>query len=212
MKLMDNKKYLFSSILTSAIFGILLGILLLAIPTDLLLNVICVIMGIVTIVNQVPTFTMGIAAFSTLEGKLSFFTSLLSMMMGFVMIFWHVQFLLFFLGIYLIVMPLIDVLFSKQRLERLKAEAPKLILGTVMLIVGPAQSLDILLKVAGWIVIGLTVIYVILMLISVRKKQQVTGSRVFADTNGDGTIDTVYVDTTGDGKADTATRYYEKHS
>lgn len=212
MKLMETKKYVFSSVITSAIFGTVLGILLLIIPTDFLLNAICIIMGIVAIINNIPTFTMGIVTFSTFEGKVSFFSSLFAMVLGFVMIFWGERFLLFVLGAYLILMPLIDVLFSEKKLERLKAEAPKLILGAVTLILGPAQGLDVLFDIAGWAVIGLTVIYVIFMLVSVRKKQNITGSRVFADTDGDGTIDTVYIDTTGDGKADMATPYDEKRS
>jgi len=212
MKLMDTKKYVLSSVLTSAIFGIALGVLLLVIPTNFLLDAICIIMGIVTIINNIPTFTMGIVTFSTFEGKVAFFSSLLSMAMGFVMIFWREQVLLFVLGAYLILMPIIDVLFAEKKLERFKAELPKLILGVVMIILGPAKGLDILFDIAGWIIIVLTVIYVLFMIISMQKKQNVTGSRVFADTNGDGKIDTVYVDTTGDGKADTATPYNEKRS
>ena len=210
MKLMDTKKYVLSSIITSAIFGIILGVLLLVIPTDFLLNVVFIIMGIVTILNNIPTFTMGIVTFSTFEGKVSFFTSLLSMVIGFVMIFWRIKLLLYVLGAYLILMPVIDILFAEKKVERLKAEIPKLILGAVMLLLGPAQSLDILFDIAGWVVIALTVIYVISMMITMKKKQNVTGSRVFADTDGDGTIDTVYVDTTGDGKADTAIPYDDR--
>ena len=37
-----------------------------------------------------------------------------------------------------------------------------------------------------------------------------TGNRIFVDSDGDGSIDTVYVDTTGDGKADTATPFREE--
>ena len=134
------------------------------------------------------------------------------MVIGFVMIFWRIQLLLYVLGAYLILMPVIDILFAEKKIERLKAEIPKLILGAVMLLLGPAQSLDILFDIAGWVVIALTALYVISMLIAMNKKQNVTGSRVFADTDGDGTIDTVYVDTTGDGKADTAMPYNDDRS
>ena len=44
----------------------------------------------------------------------------------------------------------------------------------------------------------------------VKKAQNVVGSRIFVDEDGNGTIDTVYVDTDGNGKADTATSYREK--
>ncbi len=211
MKLPSFKKYVWSSVITAAIIGILLGVLLLVVPTDLLIKIVFIIMGIVTIINNIPTFTMSIVTFSTIEGKISFITSLISLVIGFVMIFWHSTFLMVFLGIYLVAIPILGILLSQKKGERFKAELPKLILGGVMILLGPARSLEILFDVAGWAIIVLTVIYTVLMLIvSTRKKKRApTGSRVFADTDGDGTIDTVYVDTTGDGKADTAVRYDE---
>lgn len=213
MKFPDSKKYVVSSIITSAIFGIILGVLLLAIPAALLMRIVFVIIGVATILTNIPTFTFGLVTFRTSEGKIATLTSLLSLIIGFLIIFWHQTFLVFFLGAYLIIMPLIDVLFAKEKLDRFKAELPKLILGAVMMIIGPAQSVEILFDIAGWVIIALTALYSILMLILAltRKKKHTaaTGTRIFADTDGDGTIDTVYVDTTGDGKADTSIPYNE---
>ena len=86
-----------------------------------------------------------------------------------------------------------------------------MIVGLVLILVGPAKALDVMLDIAGWGVIVFSVVYVVLSLFAgVRnqnKKEATTGNRIFVDTTGDGKVDTVYVDTTGDGKPDTAKRY-----
>ena len=56
----------------------------------------------------------------------------------------------------------------------------------------------------------LSILYVIWSYRLVKKSQNVTGSRIFVDEDGNGTIDAIYVDTDGNGKADTATRYRKK--
>ena len=90
------------------------------------------------------------------------------------------------------IIPLIQILLAKEKLTRLKAELPKLILGVVMLVVGPAGTLAALFDVAGWIIIVLTAFYTLLSLLSLKNpKNTKTGGRVFVDVDGDGTIDTV---------------------
>jgi len=111
--------------------------------------------------------------------------------LGFLMIFQHESYLMFFLGGYLILFPAIEILLAKDKLTRLKAELPKLILGVVMLVVGPAGTLEVLFDVAGWVIIVLTAFYTLLSLLSLRKPKNQTGSRVFVDVDGDGTIDAV---------------------
>ena len=114
------------------------------------------------------------------------------------MIFQHESYLMFFLGGYLLIIPLIQILISKEKLTRMKAELPKLILGVVMLVVGPAGTLDVLFDVAGWIIIVLTAIYTLLSLLSLKtSKNSRTGSRVFVDYDGDGTVDAVIHDSEG---------------
>ena len=125
------------------------------------------------------------------------------------MIFWHSTFLMFFLGAYMIVLPLIEILLAKRKSEQLKAELPKLILGVVMLLLGPAKTIGVLFDVAGWVIIGLTLINAIASLLSLKKVQKNTGGRIFVDYTGDGVVDSVYIDTTGDGKVDTETKYRE---
>ena len=191
--------------------GVLKGILLIAVDPSFLLKVLFVVMGIVTVLSAIPGLLVGIASFKGQAGKISLIVSLISILVGLLMIFWHSSILMIALGVYLVVFPLIEILMSKDKAVRLKSELPKMIVGLVLILVGPAKALDVMLDVAGVGVIVFSILYIVLSLFtgirSQTKKEATTGNRIFVDTTGDGKVDTVYVDTTGDGQPDTAKRY-----
>ena len=211
MKLEKNEKYLRASLIWFALFGVLAGLLLILMPTDSLLKIIFVVVGIITILYNIPGLTAGLTHLDTGAGKLSLILSLISVAIGFLMIFYHSTVLMVILGIYLIILPLVQLIVSKDRASQLKVELPKIILGVILLIIGPAKALGILFDVAGWVILVLSVVYAVISLVTragkKAKYENTTGSRVFVDTTGDGKIDPVYVDTTGVGKPDTAKRY-----
>ncbi|MBR3894636.1 MAG: hypothetical protein IKJ35_05755 [Clostridia bacterium] len=211
MKIEQNGGAFRAGALWFLILGVLLGVLLIVTPVDSLLKMIFVVIGIITIFYQIPGFVMGLMHLHTGAGILSFVLSLISMAMGVAMIFFHSTVLVVILGVYLIVLPAVQLLLSKQRATQWKAELPKIMFGVVLLFVGPATALSVLFDVAGWVIIGLSVVYTLISLLvkagKRAKYENTTGNRVFVDTTGDGKIDTVYVDTTGDGEPDTARRY-----
>lgn len=214
MRLPNSKKLAWSGILTMTLMGLLVGLLLLLLSASLLIKIVFVILGIITVISNIPGITLGLMNLESKEGKLELITSLISAIVGFLMIFWHSGILMIVLGLYMIILPIIGILTSSNKSARLKAELPKLILGVVLILVGPAQTLDFLFDVAGVCIIVLTLICAgYLSFQTVRKPKAstaTTGNRIFVDSDGDGSIDTVYVDTTGDGKADTATPFREK--
>ena len=211
MNLPNIKKTSLFTILVIGALGILLGVLLLAIDPAFLLKVLFVVMGIVTVFSAIPGLLVGIASFKGNAGKISLIVSLISILIGILMIFWHSSILMVVLGIYLLVFPLVEILASSDKAVRLKSELPKMIVGLVLILVGPAKALDIMIDIAGVGVIVFSILYIVLSLLtgvrSQAKKEATTGNRIFVDTTGDGKVDTVYVDTTGDGKPDTAKRY-----
>lgn len=211
MKKYESQKLFGSGVLVFALFGLLAGLLLIALPVETLFQIVFVIVGVVTIVSNIPGVIMGLARLDERGGLVTLVLSVLSVILGFLMIFYHSSILMILVGVYLIVLPLIEVLIAKDRGAQLKAELPKLILGVVLVVVGPAKTADVLFDVAGWIIVVLTSVYLIAMLISYlarqKKAETKTGNRTFVDTTGDGKIDTVYVDTNGDGTPDTKKRY-----
>lgn len=214
MRLPKSNRSLLWQTLVFALFGVGVGVLLIALPADLLLRLAFVIVGALTVLTQIPGILSGLLHLSERGGggKLLLFSSLISTALGLLMIFYPSALLSVLLGVYLIVLPLILVLTDGDKRTRLQKELPRMILGVVLVLIGPAAILDLLFDVAGWVILVLTLVYTAVTLLAARRRTErahVTGNRIFADTDEDGSIDTVYLDTTGDGRADTATQYRE---
>lgn len=212
MKLPQVKKASLISVLIIGALGVLLGALLLAVNPDFILKILFVVMGVITVLSALPGLLVGLSTGRT--GRLSLIISLFSIVIGLLMIFWHSSLLMILVGVYLLVFPLVEILVAKDRSTRFQSELPKMIVGVILLLIGPAKALDVMLDVAGIGVIVLSVLYVLFSCLSdigkQTKKEATTGNRIFVDTTGDGRVDTVYVDTTGDGKPDTAKRYRDQ--
>ena len=204
---MSLKRMVTAGVIGVALMGFLFGSALILISADFLLKAIFIVVGVITVVGSIPGVLLGYAAISSSFGRLELLSSLVSMLLGVVMIFWHSQVVMIVVGIYLLVLPLINLLVALVRGGRWAAELPKMILGAILILIGPVETFAIMLDVAGWIVIGVTALFVLAAILfacrrSVKSKRvrRETGGRVFVDTDGDGTIDRVYVDSTGDGQ------------
>ncbi len=196
--------------LTVAGIGALIGLLLIVIPVGFLLDVVFFIMGIATIVVSLPALISLLPLRHTKVGSASLICTTLMVVAGFLMLFWHSSILLIAVGVVMIVQPILAITNATDKQARLKTEAPKLIIGVILLLLGPAKTIDVLFDIAGVGLIVLSIFYLISMYVVLKKSQNVTGNRVFVDTDGNGTIDTIYVDTDGNGEVDTATDYKEK--
>ena len=196
--------------LTIAGVGALIGLLLIVIPIGFLIDVVFFIMGIATIAVSLPALFSLLPLRHTSVGKVSLISTALMVIAGFLMLFWHSSVLLIVVGVVMIVQPILAIASDSDRQARLKAELPKLIIGVILVVLGPANAIDILFDVAGVGLIVLSILYLLWSYRIVKKVQNITGNRIFVDTDGNGTIDTIYVDTDGNGEADTATNYREK--
>ena len=200
--------------LTIAGVGALIGLLLIVIPVGFLIDVVFFIMGIATIAVSLPALFSLLPLRHTSVGKVSLISTALMVIAGFLMLFCHSSVyssvLLIVVGVVMIVQPILAIASDSDRQARLKAELPKLIIGVILVVLGPANAIDILFDVAGVGLIVLSILYLLWSYRIVKKAQNITGNRIFVDTDGNGTIDTIYVDTDGNGEADTATNYREK--
>ena len=204
---MSLKRMVTAGVIGVALMGFLLGSALILISADFLLKAIFIVVGVITVVGSIPGVLLGYAAISSSFGRLELLSSFVSMLLGVVMIFWHSQVVMIVVGIYLLVLPLINLLVALVRGGRWAAELPKMILGAILILIGPVETFAIMLDVAGWIVIGVTALFVLAAIlfacrrgVKSKRVRRETGGRVFVDTDGDGTIDRVYVDSTGDGQ------------
>ena len=200
MKKNNNRALIFAAI------GMLLGILLIKIDVDLLIRISFVIFGIAALVSGIPSLIMSISDIKRKGAIFDIVISALSVAMGLILIFRPIQLLMIVVGIYLIVLPLIRILISNEKKTQLKADLPRMIIGVVMIILGPAQTTEIFFKIAGWAVIALTVAYALFAIISSiindREDKKLSGTKMYVDTDGNGKIDAIYIDKTGDGVFD----------
>ena len=210
MELKNIRRDFSRMILTTAGIGILIGLLLIFLPVGFLLDVVFFIMGIVTVVVSLPALISLLPLRHTKVGKVSIICTALMVAAGFLMLFWHSDFLLIGVGVVMIAQPILAIVVATDRQARFKTELPKLIIGIILVILGPASTVDILFDIAGVGLIVLSIIYVLWSYRLIKKSQNVTGSRIFVDEDGNGTIDAIYVDTDGNGEADTATNYRKK--
>ena len=190
--------------------GALIGLLLIAIPVGFLIDLVFFIMGIATIVVSLPALFSLLPLRHTKVGRVSLVSTAFMVFAGFLMIFWHSSALLIVVGVIMIVQPIIAIATAADRQARLKSELPKLMIGLILVLLGPANTIEFLFDVAGVGLIVLSILYVLWSYRFVKKAQHIAGNRIFVDEDGNGTIDAIYVDTDGNGKADTATNYREK--
>ena len=200
-------KYALTGILVSGLLGIALGVFLIVVNISFLMGIIFTLIGVLTVFNNLPSLIFSTFELKTGEGKIMFVLSLVATAIGVGMIFFHNWILMIVLGIYFIMIPLMRLLISPKHEELIGEELPKMILGIVMLLLGPASIMTVLFRVAGIAVIALSALYIVGASISLSKNQSKTGNRIFVDETGDGKVDSVHVDVDGDGKTDYVTRY-----
>ena len=184
MELKNIRRDFSRMILTTAGIGILIGLLLIFLPVGFLLDVVFFIMGIVTVVVSLPALISLLPLRHTKVGKVSIICTALMVAAGFLMLFWHSDFLLIGVGVVMIAQPILAIVVATDRQARFKTELPKLIIGIILVILGPASTVDILFDIAGVGLIVLSIIYVLWSYRLIKKSQNVTGSRIFVDEDG----------------------------
>ena len=95
------------------------------------------------------------------------------------MIFYQGSVLVALVAIYLIVFPVIRVLLASKKLEQLKREALRIVLGVVLLVFVPSllgaafELVHLLLVICGWIVIALSTIFGLIEIIRIATAKEV---------------------------------------
>lgn len=189
--------------------GIVAG-LVLAFFHQLIVSLIFIILGILTLLSGIPQLVGAIKSFgnegNNKEAILDLVMSILTVIVGCALIFFHNNTVRLIVGIYLVVFPIIRILVAKKKGYQLKAELPTIVLGIVLVVLVPL-AMDVVFKIIGFAVAFISAVYMIFGIVATVKMKKaaqnsVFGTRMFVDVNGDGSVDEVYVDTDGDGKHD----------
>jgi uncharacterized membrane protein HdeD (DUF308 family) len=134
------------------IFGILmviLGIWFVAGNTEVLTKVLFIILGIVIIAANITPLVYAIRDKNLLE---IIYKSIL-VIFGIVFMFWHNTAILVIVGILFILLPVITIILSDNKRDELMIQLPSIILGIVIIIIGPATIGKILFVALGVVAI-----------------------------------------------------------
>ena len=195
--------------------GIVFGIFF-ALLAGVIFDVILIVCGVFTLLSAIPQLISAIKGLADKQ-KIAIFDLIMAILtaaVGIMLIFYRNEIVMLIVGAYLLVFPLIRTLIARQKLQQLKAELPSMILGVVLMLVAPKALVGILGSIAGAVIILLSVLYMVVGTVAYFKAKKILesndgGARVYVDTDGNGTIDTIYVDTTNDGVFDTEIKIKE---
>lgn len=152
------------AVLVAALIGCAIGGVILWLVneglTDTVIRWIFIILGIIVVITTIPTLISSIKHVTEKLGWLSLTLSIISMVLGVVMIF-EQQYLPIIVGAYLLVFPIIRIVLAKDHFAQTGREAPLLILGILVLLLGFGGMVNILFTVGGWVIIGLSAIYAV---------------------------------------------------
>lgn len=159
--LMTIKKNTFISSMIIAAIGLTIGIVL-TVCGNTIASTIFIILGIFVIINSIPTFISSLAALPDKNALVVFVMSAVSLIMGFVMIFFRNEVFTIIVGIYLLLLPIYRIITASDKKAQFTADAPSIILGLVLILVGPGK----LIVYVGIVMIAVSVVYAIYSLIS----------------------------------------------
>jgi hypothetical protein len=174
---MLTKKSVLANIIISLIIGLVLGTVLVVLSSVLafsdLLKWGLIIVGIITIISNVPGLVNGILNIKTVAGIIDLIFSVVGIVLGCMMIFNQGTIVTVIVAIYLIVFPIIRIVIARSNWkDQIKEEWAKILIGCLLLAFLPAltsaanDAFGLILLVAGWVVIALSVIFFAASLIS----------------------------------------------
>lgn len=157
--------------IVGAVIAFFLGLLFVVIPYETLKDMIFTFIGIgIIVINLVPCIIYWTGAQRDNNMIFPAILSTISVVIGFIFIFWHHWIVSIVLAVWLIVMPIVRIAQAKDKLERFKKEIPLFIIAILLFFVPAEAILEIVLKVFGGIVMLLSAIDIIYIMVKNRSK------------------------------------------
>ena len=173
---MTIKKHVLASIIISLVIGLLIGVVLLALAGNLDVSFIIrwglIITGIIVIISDIPSLIYGIMNIKTPRGIFDVISAILGIGLGCMMIFMQGTVITVIVSVYLVALPIVGVLFAENKMDCLKEEWVRILIGILLLVFLPAllNAADTIvyyvLLIAGWAAIVISVLSFLVSLIS----------------------------------------------
>ena len=178
---MSTKKNVLANIIISLIIGVILGAILVVLSSVLsfgdLLYWGLIVIGILTVISNIAPFVNGIMNLKNAQGILDFVFAAFGIVLGLMLIFAQGtilgKILPIILAIYLIVIPALRVVLAKSAWkDQIKKEWVRILIGVLIIAFLPAifgamaDVFTLVLLIAGYGVIGVSVLLFVLSLVS----------------------------------------------
>ncbi len=174
---MSNKKSILANIIISLIIGVLLGTLLVVLAGVLefsdLLKWGLIFVGIIVIIANIPGLVQGILNITKASGIIDLIFSVLGIVLGCMMIFMQGTVVTVLVAVYLIAFPIVRIILARGGWkDQIKKEWVRILIGALLLAFLPAlmgaanDVFNLILMIAGYVVIGLSVLLFVLSLVS----------------------------------------------
>ncbi len=126
------------------------GLAFVVIKSDILLNIIFIVLGILIIIlNLVPCIYYFMIASEDNKYYTNAILALISVIIGFIFIFNRAVILSIILGVWLIILPIIRIILSKDKKSEIKKSIPYFIVAILLFFIPANNILDIVLKIFG---------------------------------------------------------------
>lgn len=157
-----------------SIIGMFVGLIICVINPEQLLGFIFTILGVIIILFALPGLFKN-DIYDKKERVETKTISIISIVIGAILIFYPQTIALIITGIFLIIMPIYRIISANEHYLTFKKELTRLIIGSVVLIFGIGSTIKIILYVVGGLIILLSLIYCIyniVLLCKVNKKEK----------------------------------------
>ena len=151
---------------------ILIGLAFLCIPSNVLIDIIFTVLGIIIIgLNLVPCIYYFMMGSKDNRYYPYAIMALVSVIIGFVFIFQHNAVLAVILGVWLVVLPIVRIVLSNDKKHELIKAIPYFIAAVLLFFIPAEAILDIVLKVFGGFLMAIGVLYIVLNIVIEHKNK-----------------------------------------
>ncbi len=173
-----TKKSVLAEIIISLVFGLLFGGLILflaSLGASQIIKWVLIIAGAIIVITNIAPLIRGIVNIKEKGGVFDVIVSALAIVLGVLMMVWQntivSTIITVLLAVYLIALPIIRIIIAPDHLEQLSKEWLRMLIGAILIvflpvILGAADAiLNVILIIAGVVLITITVISFVISLV-----------------------------------------------
>ncbi|MBQ3064093.1 MAG: hypothetical protein IJC99_04755 [Clostridia bacterium] len=155
------KVYYFLKVLISTLFGVGVGLLLLALApyATELFDIMIIAIGLLTLVMNIPALFLALKNLKARGEWLNLLMALLSIALGVALMLLRSNFLIVLVVLYAIVLPLVRVILVEQHLRQLRHEMLPFLTGATVIFIYLAEAESLILRYGALVVFLITALY-----------------------------------------------------